>query len=354
MVVINPWSKGIAPVIGILTARKKDGSIAGNGTLFIKLQKKLISLNGISFIFTLDGVHQESIDGLLYNPNRNAWERITSPFPDLVYNRIPFRRSEEELRSSMFFASLKEKNIPYFNPGFIDKSELYNLFRNHPFLHTLLPATILANDKQGLSSFLSQFKSIYLKPSHSARGNGIFKLELDNQKKVHVKGLKEDYLFVTFDSFWGEWKNKLLEKNYLAQEEIKSALYEGKRFDFRILAHAEKNQYKVTGIGIRQSQKQDITTHIPTGGKLLPYKLLQNEECDLLIETVVQHIGTSLSETFGFFGEFSIDMGISQSGEYFIYEVNSKPMSFDETHIEVRKIEYLCQLFLELTGKKTE
>ncbi len=354
MVVINPWSKRKTPVIGILTARKQDGSIAGNGTLFIELQKKLISLNGISFIFTLDGVHQEAIDGFIFNPERNGWERITSPFPDLVYNRIPFRRSEEELKSSMFLANLKEKNIPFFNPGFIDKSELYHLFKNHPFLHTFLPSTIPANHKQTLSAFLSRYQSIYLKPSQSARGHGIFKLELDTQKNVHVKGLKENHVFVSFDLFWEEWESKLLEKNYLAQEEIKSALYEGKRFDFRILAHAEKNHYKVTGIGIRQSQKQDITTHIPSGGKLLPYELLQNEEYDLFIEAVVQHIGASLSETFGFFGEFSIDMGISQSGQYYIYEVNSKPMSFDETDIEERKIEHLCQLFLQLTGKKKD
>lgn len=354
MVVINPWSKGITPVIGILTARKKDGSIAGNGALFIELQKKLISLNGISFIFTLDGVHQDSIDGYIYIPDRNGWERITSPFPNLIYNRIPFRRSEEELKSSMFFACLKEKNIPFFNPSFIDKFELYHLFKNHPFLHTFLPATIPAKHKHKLSAFLSQYQSIYLKPSQSARGNGIFKLELDTAGKVHVKGLNEKDEFVTFDYFWEEWESRLFEKNYLAQEEIKPILYEGKRFDFRILAHAEKNHYKVTGIGIRQSQKQDITTHIPSGGRLLPYEKLQNDEYDLFIETVVQHIGASLSETLGFFGEFSIDMGISQSGQFYIYEVNSKPMSFDETDIEERKIEHLCQLFLQLTAPKKD
>ncbi|MDF2788529.1 MAG: hypothetical protein K0S80_1627 [Neobacillus sp.] len=354
MAVTNPWSKGMTPVIGILTARKKDGSIAGNGALFIELQKKLISLNGISFIFTLDGVHQDSIDGYIFIPDRNGWERITSPFPDLVYNRIPFRRSEEELKSSLFFACLKERNIPFFNPSFIDKSELYHLFKNHPFLHTFLPATIAAQHKQKLYAFLSQYQSIYLKPSQSAKGNGIYKLELDTESIVHVKGLHENEEFVTFDLFWEEWESRLLEKNYLAQEEIKSILYEGKRFDFRILAHAEKNHYRVTGIGIRQSQKQDITTHIPSGGRLLPYEQLQNEEYDFFIDTVVEHIGASLSETFGFFGEFSIDMGISQSGQFYIYEVNSKPMSFDETDIEERRIEHLCQLFLQLTAPKKD
>ncbi|MEH7012738.1 YheC/YheD family protein [Neobacillus niacini] len=353
MVIINPWSKRLVPVIGILTARKKDGLIAGNGTLFIELQKKLISLNGVSFIFTPDGVHEDSIDGFIFIPEKNGWERINSPFPDLVYNRIPFRRSEEELQSSTFFSFLKEKNIPFFNPGFIDKSELYHLFKNHPFLHTFLPETIQVNHKQKLSAFLSQYQSIYLKPSQSARGNGIFKLELDTQKKVHIKGLQENDEFVTFDYFWKEWESKLREKNYLAQEEIKSSLYDGKRFDFRILAHSENDHYQVTGIGIRQSQVQDITTHIPLGGRLLPYKLLQTEEHDIFIEAVVEHIGKALTEKFGFFGEFSIDIGLSQSGQYYIYEVNSKPMSFDETDIEERKIEHLCQLFLQLTGNKT-
>lgn len=348
--VMHPWSKSMVPVIGILTARKKNGSIAGNAPLFIELQKKLISLNGLSFIFTLDGVHENSIDGYTFIPEKNEWERINSPFPDLVYNRIPFRKSEEEFKSSKFFSCLKERNIPFFNPGFIDKSELYHSLKNHPFLQTFLPATIPVNQKERLSSFLTDFQSLYLKPAQSARGYGIYKLELDQQKKVLLRGIKESDEFVTFDLFWQEWESILKEKNYLAQEEIKSSLYAGKKFDFRILAHAENDHYKVTGIGIRQSNKQDITTHIPSGGRLLPYKLLQTEELDIFIETVVQHIGKALSEKFGFFGEFSIDMGISQSGNYYIYEVNSKPMSFDETDIDERKIEHLCHLFLQLTG----
>ncbi len=352
MVDINQWCKGKVPVIGILTAQKKDGSIAGNAPLFIELQKRLISLNGISFIFTLEGVHEHSIEGFTFIQKKNIWERITAPFPDLVYNRIPYRKSEEEIKCTEFFSCLRDKNIPFFNPGFIDKYELYQLFKNHPILHAYMPATITAIDKQKLWSFLTKFKSIYLKPAQAARGNGIFKLVLDTHKKVYLKGLKTSEEFLTFDDFWCKWENKLKIKNYLAQEEIKSSLYDGKRFDFRILAHAENDHYIVTGIGIRQSLIQEITTHIPTGGRLLPYDLIQTEEHDQFIQTIVEHIGEALSEELGFFGEFSIDVGISQSGKYYIYEVNSKPMSFDESEIEERKIKHLCRLFLQLTGNK--
>ena len=41
-----------------IDSQEKGWEIAGNGALFIELQKKLITLNGISFIFTQDGVHE--------------------------------------------------------------------------------------------------------------------------------------------------------------------------------------------------------------------------------------------------------------------------------------------------------
>lgn len=340
----------IGPLIGILTSRKQNGSIAGNIPLFIELQKKLISLNGISFIFTPEGVGDEVINGFTFVPVKNTWIKIKIPYPDLVYNRIPYRKSEQDVNCQQIFSTLREKNIPFFNPGFIDKYDLYCLMKNHSYLKTHLPKTILANQKKGLFQFLRKHKSIYLKPAQSAKGKGIFRMKLGKNMRVKLEGIHTSEIYQTFYHFWEEWEKVFQEINYLAQEEIKSAHYDGNRFDFRILAHAENDGYSVTGIGIRQSLEQEITTHIPAGGRLLPYQLLQTEAHDQFIQTVVQHTGKALSDQFGYFGEFSIDAGVSHSGHYYIYEVNSKPMSFDETEIEDRKISRLCRLFLQLTN----
>lgn len=339
-------SKG--PIIGILTSRKKNGHIAGNFPLFIELQKKLISLDGISFIFTLDGVDEDYIHGFTFIPEKNVWEKIIAPFPDLVYNRVPFRKAEKDVECQQFFTQLKGKNIPFFNPCFIDKFELYILLKEHKFLHQYLPDTIRIFQSEQLWFFLTKHKNIYLKPAQSAKGKGIFKVELDEKMTIKIEGLSMNQMYPSFLSFWKKWETEFYEKNYLAQEEIKSSQYNGNRFDFRILAHAENDDYLVTGVGIRQSQAQEITTHIPSGGKLLPYQLIQTEEHDRFIKLCVHHVGKALSEHFGFFGEFSIDAGISQTGHYYIYEVNSKPMSFDENEIEERKISQLCTLFLQL------
>lgn len=340
------------PLIGILTAQKANGAIAGNGPLFIELQKKLISLNGVSFVFTPEGTTKNFIIGYTYSLDNNRWIKEKFPYPDLVYNRIPFRKSEQNEPFQALISRLKENKIPFFNPCFIDKYELYELLKNHTVVQKFLPQTILVEDKKDLFSFLKKHTNIYLKPRQSAKGKGIFRLKLVKPSKIQLEGIENCESYKSFDHFWENWYEKLLEKNYLAQEEINSAEYEGYRFDFRILAHAEDNSYKLTGVGIRQAQEQGITTHIPTGGRLLPYELLQSTEHDQFIQTVVPFVGEALSEQFGFFGEFSIDAGVSKAGQYYIYEANSKPMSFDETEIEERKIVQLCRLFLQLTGNQ--
>ncbi|MFZ7945321.1 YheC/YheD family protein [Neobacillus sp. 19] len=338
-----------SPLIGILTSRKANGALAGNCPLFIELQKRLISLNGISFVFIPEEIEKDSIIGYQFSPDDKCWFKKRFRYPDLVYNRIPFQKSEQAESSQYLFSLLKERNIPFFNPCFIDKYELYLLLKNHDPLQQYLPQTILAKDQEKLFSFLKNFNVLYLKPRYSSKGKGIFRLSIKGPGRIELEGIKHKESFPSFKLFWKSWNKELLEKNYLAQEGIESEEYAGHRFDFRILAHAEEDDFVITGVGIRQSHKQGITTHIPAGGRLLPYHMLQTTEHDQFMQAIVPHVGKALSAKLGFFGEFSIDAGVSKTGRYYIYEVNSKPMSFDETEIEERKIEQLCRLFLQLT-----
>jgi hypothetical protein len=340
----------VGPLIGIMTSRKENGSWAGNYSLFKELQKKLISLHGISFIFTQEGIQDESINGFTYLPESQTWMKIKAPYPDLVYNRIPFRKAEQNEDFHHTLDIFKQKDIPFFNPCFIDKYDIHQLFKHHPILQKFLPKTEIIDNQTDVESFLEKYQSVYVKPAQSAKGKGIIRLRLNDQSEVHLDGISTNEEFASFQAFWNKWGSILNSKRYIIQEEIHSALYNGNRFDFRILAHAEKNMYHVTGIGIRQSQKQDVTTHIPNGGELLSYNLIRSTKHDQFIKKIVHHIGKTLTEKFGFFGEFSIDAGISLSGNYYIYEVNSKPMSFDEEEIEQKRMKQLCRLFLTLTN----
>lgn len=342
----------VGPLIGILAGRKLDSSLTGNGALFIKLQKALVKHGGLSFVFTTEDAGSGEIKGYLYHPDEEKWLRIKAPYPDVIYNRTPFRRLEEAKSFKVLVQDLKMKDIPFFNPSFIDKYELYLLLNNHPYLKNHLPATILANSKASLTSFLEKFNSIYLKASGSARGKGIFKLNMEEKEQIHLIGNNVVEKYNSIDNFW-EARGDLLQSNhYIAQESIAAKTFQGKRFDFRILAHGIHSEYTVTGVGVRQAGIQEITTHIPNGGMVLDYNLVKKKEHDDFIQSAVTHAGKWLSENWGYFGEFSIDAGISETGHYYIYEINSKPMSFDEYDIEENKISSLCRLFFQLAGYK--
>ncbi|MDP4162531.1 MAG: YheC/YheD family protein [Bacillota bacterium] len=341
-------SNHAGPLIGIMAGRKKNNSPAGNIRLFIKIQEELLKRNGISFIFAPDDVRKHSIEGLIYDPVKGGWFNVTVPYPDIVYNRIPYRRSEAAGDFRHIFERFNEKKIPFFNPFFIDKYELYLLLNEHPILKNFLPATIPVNDKERVHRFFNDYKKVYLKTTQSSRGKGIFQLAAEGDRLNLYQG-KFVESFENFEQFWDSWGERFQSTISLVQEAILPQTYDGKRFDFRILAHADFDTYMVTGIGVRQSIDQEITTHVPNGGKVIPYEKIQTPEHDLFVKSIVENAGSWLTARWGFFGEFSIDAGISQSGHYYLYEINSKPMSFDEPEIEERKIQQLCRLFLQLS-----
>lgn len=333
----------LGPFVGILAGRKNEQSIVGNGPLFKKVQSEILDYEGISFVFTLEDLRENWVDGHLYLPNKEHWLRIKFPIPHLVYNRLPLRKMEETEQYQSAIRLFQKKDVCFFNPSFLDKFELFKIFSEDANFGRFFPETILIQDRLSLESFLNQYKDIYVKPSNAAKGRGIYRII--RHEKILVQGLKEELTFADFDGLWNEFKVKFTKAPYIAQKAISPLLHEGNRYDFRVLAHFDGEKYIVTGIGIRQSVEQSVTTHIPNGGRLLPQEEVLKEKDKLFIQEVVQRCGDILTKKIGFFGEFSIDAGLTENEDYVIYEINSKPMSFDEKDIEVARVRQLVQLF---------
>lgn len=338
------------PIIGILTGKGKDNTVAGNAPLFMALQKQILQSKGISYVFTAEGINENSISGYIYLPGQNKWIQACCPLPHLVYNRVPFRKLEKSDAFQEACHFFKEHSIPFFNPGFLDKYEVYQLLKDHPELQKFIPDTIRITDKMGLKNFIAKHRHIYLKPVLGAKGNGIYRLSHVDEAKFILTGLRETFSYTDFDSFWNEWNLSLTDRSYLAQKAISPARFEGKRFDFRILAHYSQGEYRVTGIGIRQALDQDLTTHIPNGGRMIPYEKVRTKQHDEFIGMAVSEAGKLLEKNKSLFGEFSMDAGLTDKGSYVIYEINSKPMSFDEASIESKRTKELTRLFFNMAG----
>lgn len=212
-----------------------------------------------------------------------------------------------------------------------------------------MPESLAVKSMIQLAAFLDQHEGIYLKPASSSKGIGIFRLRL-RKGQIEFESHSHRHIYPGIKEFWKVKSRQLLKHEYIAQKEIMPAALDGKRFDFRVHVHDSPNGYEVTGIGIRQSQKQDLTTHLPNGGVMLPYIKVKDDRHDQFFDWAAKEIGQLLTEELGYFGEFSLDAGITEKGNYVIYEVNAKPMSFDEPQIEKKRISALADLFLRKTG----
>ncbi|MFP3510747.1 YheC/YheD family protein [Peribacillus sp. SIMBA_075] len=338
-------------VVGILTASnpKKESGLGGNLTLFRDLSSFLLKHGILTFAFTGNALHSETLRGYVFSSISNKWIECKMPLPDIVYNRIPSRGYEASEEFQRLITHLKEYRMNLFNPCFLDKFVMFEALMEDGSLTNHLPPTMILRNSDCLDAFLETHRHIYLKPCKGSQGKGIYTIIKNHDDTLLFNSLKHSESFPDFTSFWETKKKDLLKRSYLAQQAISPKKLLGHRYDYRILVHYEKGFYKVTGKAVRMSQTQEITTHTPQGGKLFPYQNLQSRSLNLKLANIAQKCGEILSKKVGFLGEFSIDIGEDETGSLFIYEVNSKPMQFDEEEIEVNRLLHLKNLFIELT-----
>ncbi|MBT2678059.1 YheC/YheD family protein [Bacillus sp. ISL-35] len=337
------------PLVGIMTSMSKEMALAGNGALFKSLQEVLVKRNGMVVVFPPETVVKDGLTGVTFLPEANKWIPVKTPLPHLVFNRVPFRKAEQQQPFKDAVDYFSALGIPFFNPAFINKNKLYSIFARHDQLRKLMPESICVKTMIQLAAFLEKHQGIYLKPASSSKGIGIFRLRQRNGQ-IELESHSQRQVYPGMKEFWKAKYRQLLKHDYIAQKEIKPAAIGGKRFDFRVHAHDGLDGYEVTGIGIRQSEKLDLTTHVPNGGIVLPYIHVKNPRHDAFFAWAVKEIGHLLTEELGYFGEFSLDAGLTVEGDYAIFEVNSKPMSFDESQIEEKRIIALVDLFFRKSG----
>lgn len=340
------------PLIGILTSKSKavHSKYTGNTALFIRIQQYLHRKDcGFSIVFTPQDVHDNKVNGIIYHHFYKKWLSMQTPLPDIVYNRIPFREQEEEEKFLQLKTLFQEKRIPFFNACFFSKWDVYNSLASHSKLKQFLPETIYFQNHADLHIMLMKHRKLYVKPTHGHQGNGIFLVELSDEGEVSYSSQKSAQKFASLDEFLEKTQLEIPLKSYILQEAIPPDTLSGKRYDLRIFAHLNHGNFIISGIGVRQSGDQQITTHVPNGGRIIPFSSIQHRFDLFQIEQMIDQCGKQLTTKYGLIGEFSVDVGLSKSGKLFIFEINSKPMVFDEPDIKENGLKNLVSLFYELT-----
>lgn len=336
----------LGPLLGILTVG--EGSVfLGNRDNFRDISMSGKKWGALVYVFTPQGINWEKkkVRGFLYNSKLDTWQEMIMPFPHVVYNRIPTRRAER--RPDVRRALTRINNLPnvtLFNRCFFDKHELFQILGGYPEVQACLPDTKKLDTLAHFRTFCSEHQYVYLKPVRGKAGEGIMRIEYKNQA-WQLQRLKEQRAitrrFVNLDDVWRHVKGHVRQQKYIIQQGIRRALYEGKPFDVRVLVQKNgEGEWGVTGVGIRRSGSQSITTHVPRGGSIhsLSSVLMalfknESEHVEAQIHQNVLMIARALNEEIKDLAEMSMDLGLTENGELWFFEANAKPEKFDEPSI---------------------
>ncbi|MCA1061921.1 YheC/YheD family protein [Rossellomorea sp. AcN35-11] len=342
------------PLIGIVASKEKSNRYKGNFEWFRSIQQDVEEAGGMCFVFSPQDVFGETISGIIYNQPLNKWVKCLFPVPNVIYNRVPSRQAEEDQSYEKLLHFIDRHKIPFFNPHFFNKWNVYEVLSESNVLKPYLPHTERVTNEEAFSQFLNSHKKVYVKHSLASQGKGIRLIEIDPKGRVLCKSIKKIERFLNVSRLFQSYSEWFKSDEWIMQESIPCKTLYDHRYDFRILVLHTGVDFQLIGIGVRMSQRQEVTTHVPAGGRIISLKDVAEAQTKKEISSIVQACGKELAKSFGYVGEFSIDLAPREQGGLVLFEINSKPMTFDEEEIETKRRKQLVRTFLTLSAINKE
>jgi hypothetical protein len=353
-------------VLAILTVDDGIQLFRGNRSNFLDLIRTGQSMGFIVYVLTVKNLQltRSSLKGFVYNEALDVWQLRLLPFPDIIYNRIPLREDEmNPLVRQKIDACRKHPHVTLFNPAFFNKWNLFEWLRLSKSTKPYIPTTRKLATLNSLGRLMRKHTYLYLKPESGKAGKGIMTIKVHAEKQLPYR-LKIQENKKSVNKLWSRIQKQSGAEAYIAQQGIKLASYNDRRFDLRALVQKnQRGQWDITGIGARIAGVSSITTHVPRGGmiedpeKLLAHSFNEEQARKLLIKAknTAVLIAKQIERASGqLLGEMSMDLGVDNEGNMWFFEANSKPMKFDEPHIRQKSLERIFQYGAYLAKTKTE
>lgn len=357
------------PRLAILTVKDSNRVFRGNLHNFLDLIQTGERLGVDVYVVTTKdfNLSGNEIYGFRYNSQNKKWSRELVPAPQVVYNRIPYRKMEmkPEVQQTIQ-ACNRSSSVHLFNPSFFNKWTLFSWLNGAKDSKPYMPDTKQLSSADDMSSLLRKHAVLYLKPVKGKAGKGIMRIDRITTKSAQTqyrlsRQVDKQMTYSVHNStseLWNEWNRHRGSNEYIVQQGIALARYKQRAYDLRALIQkTSKGEWSVSGVGARVAGKASITTHVPRGGSIDdPFKLLSQgfgpkEAKSILkrVETAAVTLATQIEKSSGNqLGEMSMDIGVDVGGHIWFFEANSKPMKFDEPKIRKKSLERIIRYSLYL------
>lgn len=351
-------------ILGILTTYPDGSSVRGprwpQWRTFAEIIRCGRDRGVVVYVFSPAGVDWRRRQVLGWRASSHGlrhWVARWFPLPDVVYNRVPTRTAEARPAVRQCLRRLmRELDGRVYNPHYLNKSMLQRALGHEPELARHLPATIPLRDPARLRRFVEEHRRVYLKAVGGSLGNGTMEIARTKTGRWRLRynpgpGPTRTAYLPGWGSLWETVLRIGRGRPYLAQQAIALARVEGRPFDLRLLVQKQPDgRWHCTGGAARVAGAGQITTHVPRGGRRMAMDAALTaafgsevavdlaRQAAALAEQAASAMEASLGRDFV---EMSLDLGIDDRQRMWIFELNSKPLRFDERDIQRRWIENL-------------
>ncbi|WP_053361789.1 YheC/YheD family protein [Bacillus sp. FJAT-27251] len=350
----------IGPLIGVLTSGFTSFPLRPLGdrtNIFAKLLSVNKSVGVMTFLFGEEHIDWEKglIKGLFFEGQQ--WKTYEVPFPNVIYDRLPNRRSEKKAN----IKKVKERMqtdylIPSYNPGFFSKLDIFERLYQDELACTFLPETHPFTSFTVIERMLADYGHVYVKPANGSLGLGIHQILFDRRNSTYYcryqdnDGQKKLTKFNSLETLFKKVFHKRKLSNMIVQQGIHLIREEGRLIDFRI--HTNKDEdglWQITAMAAKVGGQGSPTTHIRTGGKVMTIEEVfrnrdDQEKFALALSSAALYLSKALeSQVEGIIGEIGFDLGIDKEGRVWLFEANSKPGRSIFSHPNLKESDLLTR-----------
>ncbi|MFT9600302.1 YheC/YheD family protein [Mesobacillus sp.] len=350
----------IGPLIGILTSGFTPfplRPIGERSMFFAKLLSVNKSVGALPFVFGEEHIDwdQGLIEGYFFVDG--DWVKIKVPFPNVVYDRLPNRRTERksELRS-LKSRMQTDYLIPWYNPGFFSKLDVFERLQQDERAVEYLPETHQFSSFSVIERMLSNYGNVYVKPANGSLGLGIHQILYDKHNGYYYCRYRDNEginKLTRFESLEKLMKKVFYKRNLsqmIVQQGISLLRSEKRLIDFRV--HTNKDEYgqwQVAAIAAKIAGQGSVTTHVNNGGVVKSLDELfedrtERELCEKKLSEASLLLSSILEKNMeGIIGEIGFDLGIDKSGKVWLFEANSKPGRSIFKHPKLKNFDLLTR-----------
>ncbi|MDQ0268966.1 YheC/YheD family endospore coat-associated protein [Cytobacillus purgationiresistens] len=351
----------VGPLVGIFTSGFTPfpmRPIGERSMFFAKLLSVSKNVGALPFVFGEKHIdwEQGTIKGLFYH--LEGWRTIEVPFPNVIYDRLPNRKSErqEELRNVKNRLQT-EYLIPWYNPGFFSKMDIYERLQQEDEVTRYLPETQPFTSLSAIETMLSDYGHVYIKPVNGSLGLGIHQIIYDKHEHTYFCRYRDHKvdknILRKYPSLEALMKHVFGGKKLtrmLVQQGIYLLRKDQRPIDFRV--HTNKDEdgnWNVTAMAAKIAGAGSVTTHVKSGGVIKSMSEIFDNDAEKIsatekLKTAVLILSEALDENIeGILGEIGFDLGLDRDGRVWLFEANSKPGRSIFKHPQLKEFDLLTR-----------